>query len=282
MAEAATRNDPRQFLLLRARGDAAGAIACYRAALAIAPELSDIHFNLANALAEIRAGDHEAALASYHRALELDPAHSGAYNNLGNLLRKLQRPADAIEFYRRALHLRPQDTLTRYNLGTALLDLPSRRGGADLVRTGRPRSRRTFYPAVASAGEALLRLGRAREALQWFRDALRLRPGDVQARLGEGLALLTLGRFRDGWESFEARLEDPRVRNGLPEVTGPHWRGSQEDGDATMPCWCTPSRVSATPSSSRVTCRYCAPAVRAWCCRRRRRCTRCCGHWRTA
>jgi tetratricopeptide (TPR) repeat protein len=229
MTDAATLND--RGNLLFERGDVAGAIECYRAALAITPEHPEIHFNLANAIAETE--DKLTAQASYHRALELDPAHSGAHNNLGNLLRKLQRPADALECYRRALHLCPQDTLTRYNIGTALLDMHRAEEALiwfeQSVATGSP-----HFFQVSSIGGTLLRLGRAQEALRWFRDALRLRPGEVQARLGEGLSLLTLGRLREGWESFEARLEDPRVRNGLPDVAGPHWRGVEDVRGQTM------------------------------------------------
>src|ERR1700722_8298982 len=50
MTDAATLNDRGNLLL--ERGDVAGAIDCYRPALALAPEHPEIHFNLANALAE--------------------------------------------------------------------------------------------------------------------------------------------------------------------------------------------------------------------------------------
>jgi tetratricopeptide (TPR) repeat protein len=229
MTDAAEQNDHGNQLL--ARGDITGALACYRAALVIAPDHAEIHYNLANALG--MAGDSEAALTSYHRALEINPEHGGAHNNLGNLLRKLHRPAEAIECYRRALHVRPQDAAARYNLGTALLDL-HRPDEAMIWFEQAVRGQTPYVPAVASMGEALLRLGRAQEALQWFQNARRLRPDDLQARLGIGLCLLTLGRFRDGWEYVEARLQDPRVRGSLPAVTGQHWRGADEVRGRTM------------------------------------------------
>ena len=229
MSDAAAHNDRGNELLTN--GDVAGAIDAYRAALAIAPEHAEIHFNLANALAQ--SGERLAALASYNRALEIDPTHAGAHNNLGNLFRKLHRPKAALECYRRALHLRPKDTLTRYNLGTALLDL-HRADEALIWFEQAARSEAPHFYQVASIGEALLRLGRPEQALQSFRDALRLRPGDVQAQLGEALSLLTLGHFREGWESFEVRLEDPRVRNGLPVVSGAQWRGHEDLRGHTM------------------------------------------------
>jgi len=89
-------------------------------------------------------------------------------------------------------------------------------------------------PAVASTGEALLRLGRVQDALQWFVVARRMQPGDSAARLGHGLALLMLGHFHEGWQNFEARLDDRRVRDAFPAVTGPVWRGKQEIGGRTM------------------------------------------------
>ena len=225
----ALHNDLGNALL--AKGDAAAAIACYRAALARAPGLAALHFNLANAL--VADGGTDAAMAAFGQALAIDPGHAGAYQNAGNLLRSLGRPVEAADSYLRALHLSPADASLRYNMGVALLD------------QHRPEEALTWFeqaagaarphpPAFASAGEALLRLGRPEQALAWFRQALMLNAQDTAARFGQAVALLTLGQYREGWRDFEARLADPRIAAGLPRFDAPAWDGTQPVAGRTI------------------------------------------------
>lgn len=65
-------------------GDIDAALACYRQALAIAPDNPRAHLNLANALRARR--DYPAALAALRHALTLDPGYAHAHFNLGLLL----------------------------------------------------------------------------------------------------------------------------------------------------------------------------------------------------
>ena len=216
---------------LLARGDPAGAIACYDAALLLAPNLAELHYNRANAL--VAADQTEAAMAAFEQALAIDPAHAGAYQNAGNLLRRLHRPEAAADFYRRALRLTPADAAVRYNLGVVLLDLD--RTAEALTWFEQAATAAIPYPAAfASAGEALLRLGRPEPALAWFAGALRHDPVSQPAHFGHGVALLTLGAWRQGWAEFEWRLADPRIAIALPETGVPAWTGIQPVAGRTL------------------------------------------------
>ena len=66
---------------MRDAGDAAGAEAAYRAALALSPDWSPLHFNLG--LVCKYAGRWEASFDFNRRATELDPDDQGAWWNLG-------------------------------------------------------------------------------------------------------------------------------------------------------------------------------------------------------
>ena len=211
------REEPRRLNALGnallARGETAGAVGCYRAALGLAPELAELHYNLANALA---VDDPAAALAGFDRALGLDPGLGGAWNNSGNLLRRAGRPAEAMERYRRAVFLAPGDATLRTNVGAALLD--QHRAEEALVWFAQAAQGVGADPgALAYAGQALLRLGRPEAALPWFEAALAADAADVPARTGRAAALLTLGDYAQGWRDFEARLADPRIAAGLPQ-----------------------------------------------------------------
>ena len=227
--DATLHNDLGNELL--ALGQTAEALESYETALRLMPDRAEIHFNLANAL--VAAGRSDDALESFQRAVQLDPDGAATHNNLGNLLRTLRRPAEALESYRRAMHLQPRDASIRYNIGTALIDL-YRIEEALVWFEQAARAQPPYAPAACAGGEALVRLGRIPEALQWFDLAKRLRPGDPNPRLGEGLAMLMLGHFREGWAGFEARVEDRRVREGFPAVTGPIWRGKEDINGRTM------------------------------------------------
>jgi tetratricopeptide (TPR) repeat protein len=71
---------------------------------------------------ELEAGDAAAAMAAYRRALAIDPDLADAHLNLGRLLHEGGDPARAETHYRRALAIDPGDALAAYNLGVALQD----------------------------------------------------------------------------------------------------------------------------------------------------------------
>ena len=69
----------------------------------------------------LAAGDLAAAERGFLRVLEREPKHIGALGNLGVVYTRLERPADAVAVYRRALRLAPGDFLLNLNLGLAYL-----------------------------------------------------------------------------------------------------------------------------------------------------------------
>ncbi len=76
------------------------------------------HYNLANALADLRRTDE--AIAEYRRAIELDPGFAMARFNLSTLLSARGQDDAAIEQLRRALAAKPDYLDAHVNLGVAL------------------------------------------------------------------------------------------------------------------------------------------------------------------
>jgi type II protein arginine methyltransferase len=68
-------------------------------------------------------GDAAGAAAAYRSALALDPNYADALNNLGVIYRMQGEPAKAIEVFRRAVKLKPELAEARKNLRTAYNDL---------------------------------------------------------------------------------------------------------------------------------------------------------------
>ena len=102
------------------RGAVDSARASYRKAIEIDPNEPINWFNLGNVLREDKP---EEAREAYERAIALDPTHLDSYNNLGMTYRDLDRTADAIEVFERALTLAPESPIVNYNLGHALMEI---------------------------------------------------------------------------------------------------------------------------------------------------------------
>ena len=138
------------------------------------------HSNLGLGLYE--AGRKEEAMAQYDKAVRLDPADPNARFNRGIALAGLDRTAEAVEEYRRALEAGPAwSARVRNNLGNAYLKL----GKADEARAQYEEAAR-LDPGYADAwfglGGAFDALGRPRDAVERYREALKLKPDYVEAR----------------------------------------------------------------------------------------------------
>lgn len=92
-------------VLRMAQGDAPGAIAAYRAALAVKPDLAEAAINLGTALEA--AGDTEGALAAWRGALPQPPLRQILHNQLGRVLEEQGRLGPAAEELRASLLITP-------------------------------------------------------------------------------------------------------------------------------------------------------------------------------
>ncbi|MBN1401977.1 MAG: tetratricopeptide repeat protein [Anaerolineae bacterium] len=99
------------------------ALDAYRRAEVEAPERPEPHYNAANAYN--RLGQVDETLIETQQALKSDDGQlqAQAWYNLGNAYLDAQRWADAIEAYREALRLDPDDMDAKHNLELALREL---------------------------------------------------------------------------------------------------------------------------------------------------------------
>ena len=209
--EAALRLDPAFVpalnnlgLCLENAGDEAAALACFeRAALAAAgkPESAEVAENLERLLFEkgkrLAAVDFEAALRFYQAEIARHPEYGGLQTGLGNLWLERCEIGQAEAAFRMALGLRPADPDACINYGIAL------------HRSGRPAAALRLYErAEALAG------GEAKPELRWNRS----------------LSLLALGRLKEGFHDYEARVHYGAFRD-LPI---PRWDGRPFPGQKLL------------------------------------------------
>mgnify|MGYP006197068959 CR=1 FL=1 len=146
-----------------------------------------------------RQGRYEAALEEYRAAAELNPEEARHHYNLGSLLAQLERWEEALPALRRAVDLEP-------NLAAAYNELASVHR-----RLGRLEDARDWIEDGLSADPSFAPLHRnlARLALEEGRHEEALRALDDAARLDGGA---------DEWDRQEIRFLYARARLGLGQV----------------------------------------------------------------
>jgi len=105
-------------LRLERKQDRAGALAAYRRAIDIDPEMADAYINLGRLTHE--DGDPTEAARLYHLALGCAPDDAIAHYNLALALEDLRHPAAAISHYRQAITLDAEFADAHFNLGRLL------------------------------------------------------------------------------------------------------------------------------------------------------------------
>jgi tetratricopeptide (TPR) repeat protein/capsular polysaccharide biosynthesis protein len=187
--------------VLHQQGDLAGAAACFKQVLAIAPGYINAHNSLGVVLDE--QGQQDAAISHYRQAIALDPSSIRAYNNLGCSLAKLNRHDEAIAAYRQAIALQDNWAILHNNLGQVLVERDA------MAAVAAYRRAIELEPTLALAhhnlGRALQSQGQHQRAIGHFQQAIQLR-NDLYAAKG-GAAALVKSRalaFSDGASSWIA------------------------------------------------------------------------------
>jgi protein O-GlcNAc transferase len=163
-------------------GDPKGSAEYYRRALDRSPRDDEVQMRLADAL--LLSGDPVAAMAEYRAVAERAPGNAPAWKRLAETAAKLDRRADAITWYRRALEADRHQPDVLNNLGILLSD-----GGcydeAAAIFEQAVRLRPDFVAALHNLGGTCHLQNRHDEAVDAYKKALRADP----------LNLLTLSNF---------------------------------------------------------------------------------------
>jgi tetratricopeptide (TPR) repeat protein len=109
------------------------AIAHYREALRISPDLALAHFNLAFDLSP-SADKIDEAVVHYRRVLELEPLNYKAHLNLGNLLLLKGNLEASVEQFAGLVRMKPDYVVGRYHLGKTLVTAGRPREGIEHLR----------------------------------------------------------------------------------------------------------------------------------------------------
>jgi tetratricopeptide (TPR) repeat protein len=195
-------------LALQAKGDVAGAIECYRRAIAADPRYAQAHSNLGNALQA--KGDVAGAIECYRRAIAADPKHAKAHTNLGLALKEKGELGEAIECYRNAIAADPKHAKAHFNLGLVLKKKGDVAGAIACFKSAIAADPKNA-PAHNNLGAALQDKGELGEAMACYRRAIAADPKHAKAHSNLGLALQAKGDVAGAIECYRRAIAaDPK------------------------------------------------------------------------
>ena len=184
---------------------------------------------VARGMAAHRRGDLDAAERDYASALAMAPGHAHALHYLGVIDYQRGRPAEALPRLEAAVTRLPTEPEFHNNLGLVLAAL-DRNDEAIAAHRRALELKPDHAGAWTNLGLVLTAVNALAEAIDAFDHALALAPKLTEARWNRALALLSAGRFREGWRDYEARLDVPAFADPTWSPRAPRWDGSDPRG----------------------------------------------------
>lgn len=145
--------------------------------------------------AYMRQGDYTTAFRELTKAMQMDPQDPFVYNDLGLCHLVKQRIPDAIINFKKAITLDPSYTPARNNLGTAYLAAQEWDAAIAVFKEiTKDALYATPHFPLANLGLAYFRKGDYRNALNYYKEALKLDPDFVHALWGMGRTYLAMNQ----------------------------------------------------------------------------------------
>jgi len=204
--------------------EATEVIIAYRRALSIKPVDAQIYFNYGVTFLELGAGL-SYAIEAFEAAVRLRPYWAAAHLQLGLAYAAADRREEAVEAYKQALAIRPDDPDTLGALVHACLLL------GQYAEAEQATLRMIEAEPLASGPQFILGVvhllqGHYAAADESLRRAVSLEPDLAEACYAKGLATIALGRDTDVQLQYEKLVElDRRLAGKLNEQ---RWRGRFE------------------------------------------------------
>lgn len=204
-----------------------------RKAVELSPEDWSVLFGRAIALHERKRP--AAARQVFERALALKPDDVHSISNLVACNIELGHAERAEQYARISVERNPGSSSAMIDLGIALCE---RASYTEAVAAFRAADSMGFAEADArdesvNYSICLLRAGQVRDAVCMMEDKLRRHPSSA-LHSHFALALLTLGRFREGWDQYEFRWTQEPLLSWRAPCAKPVWAGQDLHGKAIL------------------------------------------------
>lgn len=177
------------------------AIEYIRQAIALRADAPSFHGSLG--LAYQALGQHDEAVRAFQEALRLKPDYAEVHNNLGAVWKSQGQLDQAEAEFRAAIRHNPDFAEAHWNLAQLLDD----KGKPDEAAKHRRRALPEAAVAHKDRADALLRAGRAAEAVEVYRQAIAVAPTYVNAYNDLGNALQQAGKLDEAIACYSRALQ---------------------------------------------------------------------------
>ena len=164
------------------------------------------------------------ALQCIGAAMKSNTTSAEVTSNYAFVLGRLKRDDEAIEYFNRALMLKPGYVPALLTRGVSQLRIGRRKealASIDRVIELEPRHPKAHY----NRATVLLEMRRFDEALEAYARAAEIAPDDADVHWNESLLRLMRGDYREGWKKYEWRLKrQPHIDRGF---SAPLWLGEE-------------------------------------------------------
>ncbi|WP_233989146.1 tetratricopeptide repeat protein [Polynucleobacter sp. IMCC 30228] len=140
----------------------------------------------------------ESLLQQFIRA---QPKNSAALHLMGVVCGLAKRHAEAIQYFRKAVKLTPNDSELHYNLAKALSDSQHDREALQHHQTA-TRLAPDNVNAWVNYGKCLDHLGKSNEALTCYEKAISIQPSFIQPWFNKGKTLSELGQYQEALAAY--------------------------------------------------------------------------------
>ena len=168
------------------------------------PECWMAQYNLGVATA--RAGSPAEAIEYFRKALEGYPEFADANYNMADALLELGLLREAAEQYLRVLQVRPDHAAAHYNLANVLLQMGRNRDAIEHFRRAIA-CEPDFAEAYYNLANVFSETGQHQEAIEYYKDALRLKPDDFDIHNNLGIVLAQAGAAEEAVEHLQKAVQ---------------------------------------------------------------------------
>jgi MSHA biogenesis protein MshN len=178
------------------------------------PERAEIAFR--RGVAQLQEGRANTAELDFRDALKQDPSHTGALQALLGLLLDSGRNNEAEQFLRKALEINPRQPRHAMVLARLEVERGEVAGAINTMVGALPyvQSDPDFHAFLAAL---LQREGRHREAVDYYRAALRGVPGNGVWMMGLGISLRAANQSAEARDTFQRAIDSKQLTPALQE-----------------------------------------------------------------
>jgi tetratricopeptide (TPR) repeat protein len=179
--------------------------------------------------ASAKERQYDKALEAFRQALRIDPDNAAAHQGLGMTYYTLGRLAEAVDPLKTAVRLDQQNAAPHLNLAIVLASM--RRADEAIAELKEAQRLSPDSPRVHNEiGNVLHNIGRFDAALGEYQEATRLDPTVPAVHHNVGLMLMRLGRFSEAVEPLNEALRlDPNYRNARYHLSNAYGRVGRYD-----------------------------------------------------